>query len=397
MSRQKLLTITICFLIITVELAACFSSPLLPLIRADFSVDASLVQMTMSFYLLGLGVSAFIYGPLSDSLGRRPILLIGLGLFCFSSWACSWSPSIYWLIAIRFIQGLGAGAAWTVSNGVVKDISSKKEYTKTMTIIHIVVGFVPAFAPILGGYLGAFWGWRDSFLCLFALSCVTLFVVGYSLTESLPEKSRTSLRKILKGYLILLQSPLLCRYMIVKVLMVMLLFVDASNLSLILIETYHVPVMHFGYYMALGFLGYLFGGWSCHRFVALLGNDRLLYWGLTCVLLSNIVLLILGILNIQSVLIIQICRIPIYFGWGIMFGNATSCIVAPFSERAGAASAMMISLEMIFSFIGVYLMSLIYDGTVIPFSIFMIVTTIIVFFGFYGLKNYKIENVLDES
>lgn len=397
MSRQLMITLVICFLIITVELAASFCSPLLPLIRTDFSVDTALVQMTMSFYLLGLGASAIVYGPLSDMVGRRPLLLTGLVIFCCASWACSWAPSIYWLIGLRLIQGVGAGAAWTVGNGVVKDVTSSQEYTKIMTVIHIVVGFVPALAPILGSYLGAFFGWRQSFLSLFAFSCFTLIVVAYNLGESLPQKSKVSVKRLFSGYISLLQSPILCRYMIVKVLMVMLLFVDAANLSLIFVENLHVPIQHFGFYVAMGFIGYLIGGWACHRLVDHFGNDRLLVWGMGCILASNVLVLALGFCSVESALIIQLCRVPIYFGWGLLFGNATACIVAPFAEKAGAASAMMIGLEMVFSFLGVYIMSVIYDGTVVPFACFMIVTTLIVYSGFYGLKRHRIAAVLNAS
>lgn len=397
MSPQIILTSIICFLIVVVEFGACFCSPLLPLIREDFLVDTTLIQMTFSFYLLGLGFSAMIYGPLSDSLGRRPLLLTGLGVFCFSSWACAWAPSIYWLIGIRLLQGLGAGAAWTVSNGVVKDISTKQEYTKTMTVIHIIVGFVPAFAPILGSYFGAILGWRQGFLFIFALSCIALVLVGWRLGESLPKKKKLSVNGVLTSYFLLMKSPLLFRYMIVKVLMVMLLFVDASSLSLIFVETLHVQVIHFGYYATLGFIGYLLGGWVCYRVVNRFGNDKLLSWGLGCVLIGNSIVSLIGFLGVESALIFQVCRLPIYFGWGLIFGNATACIVAPFAESAGAASAMMIGLEMVFSFVGVFIMSLIYDGTIVPFSLLMIATTLLVFLGFYGLKKHKIASIIEDT
>ncbi len=85
MSRQLQFTVVISFLIVTVEFVACVYSPLLPLIRSMYQVDETWVQMTVSFYLLGLGLAAMLYGPLSDCLGRRPLLLFWLGVFCLAN------------------------------------------------------------------------------------------------------------------------------------------------------------------------------------------------------------------------------------------------------------------------------------------------------------------------
>ncbi len=394
MSRQLQFTVVISFLIVTVEFAACVYAPLLPLIRSMYQVDETWVQMTVSFYLLGLGLAAMLYGPLSDCFGRRPLLLFGLGVFCLASLLCAYAPSIYWLIAFRAMQGAGAGSAWAVGNSVVKDVTSGSDYTKMMTVIHIVVGFVPAFAPVLGSYMGAYWGWQTTCLSLFVIACLSLLIVSLTLTESLEKKAAFSVQQIFSSYGKIISNPLCCRYMIVKVLMVMLLFVDSANLSLIFVEHLHVSLEYYGYYITMGFAAYLLGGYLCHQLVDRLGNDRLIEWGLAGVLVSNLLLVMLDLQGEGSGLAIQLIRLPLYLGWGAIFGNATACIVAPFTEKAGAASALMIGLEMIFSFVGIYMMSLLYDGTMLPFAGFMCVTTAIVLICFYALRNHRIGDVL---
>ncbi len=397
MTQSLRLSLLVLSVIMTVEFAASFCAPLLPLIRAGFAADEYWVQMTISFYLFGLGAAALLYGPLSDVFGRRPMLLAGLGLFSLASLLCVWASSIHVLIAARLLQGMGAGVAWTVGNAAIKDVTAGDRYTRTMNLVHIIAGLVPTVAPILGSYLGEMLGWRQSFMSVFLLSCVTFALVALLMQESINQRSRFSFGTLWSGYRQVLAQPIYCRYMIVKVLMVMLLFVDSANLSLIFVEHLGVPIHFFGYYVTLSFVAYLAGGWICHRWVSVMGNDRLIHWGLAGVFCSTLVLLLALWWGLSSALWIQIIRIPLYMGWGLIFGNATACIVAPFPGQAGAASAMMIALEMLFSFVGIYICSVLFDGTLMPMAGFAIFTTVLAYAGFYYLRQHKIAGVLDAA
>lgn len=358
-------------------------------------VDEYWVQMTISFYLFGLGISALLYGPLSDVYGRRPTLVAGLGLFSVASLACVWASSIYPLILARLLQGMGAGVAWTVGNAAIKDVTAGAQYTRMINLVHIVAGFIPAIAPILGSYWGELWGWRPSFFAVFVLSCAAFALVSLGFKESISRRHSFSFIALWSGYIHVVTQPLYCRYMIVKVLMVMLLFVDAANLSLIFVEHLEVPLEHFGYYVTLGFVAYLAGGWLCHRFVKDLGNDRLISIGLAGVLCSTLALMVGLEYGLHSALWVQLIRVPLYIGWGLIFGNATACIIAPFPKQAGAASALMIALEMAFSFVGIYICSVFYDGTLMPVAGFAIATTLLACVGFYSLRRHKIAMVLE--
>lgn len=199
-------------------------SPWLPLLLAllaaigPFSIDTYLpaflemgkaleadnlqIQQTLSFYLVTFGLMTLWHGALSDSFGRRRVILVGLLVYSAASVGCALAPSIEYLWAMRGLQGLSAGAGMVVSRAMVRDLYAGPAAQKLMSHIAIMFAVAPAIAPMVGGGLLELIGWRSIFAFLALLSGALCFACFHYLPESLPEEKRQplALRPLWGGY-----------------------------------------------------------------------------------------------------------------------------------------------------------------------------------------------------
>ncbi len=164
--------------------------PALPAIAAHFRVSLPVAQQTLSLYLFAFAFMTLFYGTLSDSFGRRPVILIAMLIYCVSSFGAGISTSFQELLFFRLLQGFSAGAGSVVGRAIVGDMLKGAEAQRMMSWITVVFGLAPAIAPIVGGWLQVTFGWRSIFGSI-ALFCLILLVLCLrSLPESLPPGQR---------------------------------------------------------------------------------------------------------------------------------------------------------------------------------------------------------------
>lgn len=175
------------------------------------SLDASAVQMqqTLSSYLFGYAFMNLFHGALSDSVGRRPVILAGTALFALASAGCALSESIGALVTFRALQGMSTGAGVVVSRAIIRDMFPPAQAQKVMSQVTIYFGVAPAAAPIIGGWLFVHIGWHSIFWLLTALGLALLLAVYKLLPETLHVQQRQSFAPghLLRGYWQLASSP----------------------------------------------------------------------------------------------------------------------------------------------------------------------------------------------
>lgn len=206
---QRLLTTILACLGMIGALAIDTYLPSMPAIGAEFGVGPVAVQQTLSVFLFTFAFMMLFYGTLSDSFGRRPVILGALSLYTLSSIGAAWAPTFGWLLFFRALQGLSAGAGSVIGQAIVQDRFSGAQAQKMMSHILMVFGLAPAIAPVLGGWLHVTFGWRANFVFLALFGAAMILVVARMLPESLPREKRQAFHPgtIARNYLMVLRNP----------------------------------------------------------------------------------------------------------------------------------------------------------------------------------------------
>ncbi|ALK97650.1 multidrug transporter CflA [Massilia sp. WF1] len=206
---QRLLTVILACLGMVGALAIDTYLPSIPAIGRAFEVGPVAVQQTLSVFLFTFAFMMLFYGTLSDSFGRRPVILVALALYTLGSVGASLAPSFGWLLAFRALQGLSAGAGSVIGQAIVQDRFSGAQAQKMMSHIMMVFGLAPAIAPVLGGWLHVSFGWRATFVFLALFGATMLLLCWRLLPESLPPEKRHAFHggAIARNYLKVLGHP----------------------------------------------------------------------------------------------------------------------------------------------------------------------------------------------
>src|SRR5688572_26347171 len=176
--------------------------PSFPDIGRLLNASPAMVQLTLSLYMVSYAAGQVVYGPLSDRLGRIPVMRAALAIYCVASLACALAPSIEMLLAARALQALGASGAIVLARAIVRDLYSGARAGRELSLMGAIMALAPVGAPMIGGVLQSAFGWRSHFVLQIAFGLVAAFFVWRMLPETLraPAGGPFSLRAILAGY-----------------------------------------------------------------------------------------------------------------------------------------------------------------------------------------------------
>lgn len=164
--------------------------PALPAIAQDFDASVAAIQVTLTAFFVAFGLSQLVYGPWADQAGRKPPLYAGLGIFMVGSAGCLLAPSVEWLVASRFLQGLGGAVVMVVPRAIIRDLHTGNEATRLMALIMLVISVSPMLAPLFGSLLITVASWRGIFLVLCGAAVLSLLMTRFLLPETLKPQDR---------------------------------------------------------------------------------------------------------------------------------------------------------------------------------------------------------------
>ncbi|WP_210547150.1 multidrug effflux MFS transporter [Rhodoferax sp. PAMC 29310] len=165
--------------------------PSLPAIGSTFRASAAAVQQTLSIYILCMAVMMLFFGTLSDSFGRRRVLVVAMAVFTVTSFAAAWAPTLGALVVLRALQGLASGAGGIVGRAMVQDHFKGHDAQRATAVVMMVFGVAPALAPIIGGWMQTTWGWRSTFVFMGGFSALMWLICVRFLPETLPPAKRS--------------------------------------------------------------------------------------------------------------------------------------------------------------------------------------------------------------
>lgn len=373
--KISLIPLFIILAIGVVEIATDIYVPTMPGLTHYFTTSEETVALTISAYLFAFCLSGPIYGPLSDAIGRRIVLLVGLFIFTIFSFLCAWSWDIGTLILFRFLQGLGGGVAWVLGLAIVKDIYQKEESVKIMALIGIIIALAPAAAPILGGYMGFYLGWQSNFYLLGGISFLVFLFLIYRLPETLiPQKRQPfSIKGMLENYSILLSSIPFLGYSLISALTFAGLWAYISTISFFFIKELDISMGVYGYYSMVLVAFYMLGTFLNRHFVRILGINPLLGWGLLITFAGAVLLYLAAIFYPRSPFVITGMMAIYCFGMGVIFSNTSTQALEIFPEIGGASSALLGALEMSLAALAVVIAGEVYTITILPLSLFILI------------------------
>ena len=291
----------------------------------EFHVSAASMQAVMACYLIPYGLSQFIYGPLSDRLGRRPIILAGLAIYIVGSLIALFSHNFSLFLVASFIQGMGIGCGGAMARTLSRDCFSGQDLHKVNSLISMCLMFSPLVAPLLGGYLTEAFNWRSSYLFLALFSIGVTIIMFTHMTETLPKESRrydsvaTSYRYVMgnrqfQGYLLCLVATFAGVALFEAAAGVLLggkLKLAATTVSLLFI----VPIP-----------GYLLGAAMSSWIAARHSEKRALNFGLVAIAIGSLVIFTPGVFGFTNALsLVGGATIYLLRGWCIISSGDDRC------------------------------------------------------------------------
>ncbi|ROR13688.1 multidrug effflux MFS transporter [Erwinia sp. JUb26] len=339
--------------------------PGMPEMAAALNTDAGQVQLTLAIFLAGLAIGQALYGPLLDRFGRRTPVLAGMALFSAASFGAAAATSVEMLMAMRFLQALGASAGLVSPRAIVSDRYSGGEAAKIFTILMQVMMIAPVLAPIVGGYVLGLGDWRLIFITLGLLGTAGFFWCAASLPDSLPAAKRTPLhpRSIARAYAAVLKNRSYMLYTLASGVALGSLFNYIGTSSFIFTHFYALSPQAFSYIFALNALVSIAAGfisvWLLNqgmsaRAVTIVGLGIHAATGL----LLAILLAMHAVTTVGFTVILAVAMGSL----GLIYGNIMALVMQNAGSSAGVAAAVMGALQYLLSSLIGYLISLFPQG-----------------------------------
>ncbi|HEX2116557.1 MAG TPA: multidrug effflux MFS transporter [Alphaproteobacteria bacterium] len=348
--------------------------PSVPWIGRDLGADVAATQLTLSVFLAAFAIAQIPVGPLSDRFGRRPVLLIGLAIYVLASVACAVAPSIEMLILARAVQAIGACAGVVLGRAIVRDIYGRDRAARMLAYIGSAMALAPMVGPILGGAVQSAFGWRWNFGILTTFGIVALALAWRGLAESNVQRDASALDpvRMAENFGRLLRHRAFLGFALTVAFSYAGLFAFISGSSFVLIDALGVATEHFGFFFAMGVIGYIAGTQIAGRLTMRMGIARMVWLGGTISLAGGAAMVALTPAAAGTVWAAFAVALPMacyMVGTGILMPNAQAGALGPFAQMAGAASALMGFLQTAIAAAVGIVFGQIHDGTPLPMAL----------------------------
>lgn len=357
-----------------VALLACcievdMSVPSFPQLAAYFKVSDTMVQMTIAINFLGFFVATFVFGTLSDSLGRRPVMVWGMLLALIGALGCAVAPNIQTLLMARFIQGMGAACGPVVAFAIIADVYEGEKSVKLISYMNAFLTTAMAIAPTVGAYVNQMLGWRGNYGAVALVSALAYIALVWKLPETLRAPKPFNVGGILKGYMRIHRVPsfvmasatpsLLCASYFAFIAGAPFLYMDAFQVDMFTYAVLQGAVV--GCFALFSILG--------ERIFMWFGKERILAFSSILGLAAMVGLLGGGLLVPQSY--------GVYTGFMIIYAIAFALIyplifarsLDMFPDDKGVVSSALMSLRSLLCTGGVAFSSMIYAGSAFSLAV----------------------------
>ena len=350
--------------------------PALPELARELEASASAAQLTITACLVGLATGQLIAGPVSDRLGRRRPLIIGLTIYLLASAGCAFAPSIEVLIPVRLVQGLAGAAGLVIARAVVRDLYAGRDLVIFFSRLILISGLAPVIAPVLGGQLSKIMTWRGMFLVLAGFGAVLLLAGLLGVPETLPPDRRTtgSFSVTLRGFWTLIRDRIFLGAVLAAGLSGASMFAYIAGATFVLQRIFGLSAVQFSLVFAANSLGII----ACGQIGARLSRSwppvRVLALALTLNFVGALAVAITvfsdaGFWVLVASLFVMVSSV------GMVFPVASALALMDYPQQAGAASSLLGLAQYIAGALAAPLVGVAGEKSALPLGIVVLVAS----------------------
>lgn len=350
--------------------------PALPRVQAYFGTSVAEVNLTVSLPLIAFAIGVFVYGPVSDRFGRRPVILGGQLVFALGNLLCLFAPSFGMLLAGRVVQALGTSAGLVVARAMLGDLYGREKMARMLAYLTMIIVIGPTVSPLIGGFVTEAFGWHALFGLLLATNFVILAVVWRFLPETRSDADRRQgASGLARMSLAVVRQPTFLGLALQSGMIFSVFLAFISIVPYVMVSLGHSSTEYGLWYLAVA-IGYFLGNWVVTRFATRAGLRRLIEMGMAIQLVSAVGGAGLVLAGFWQPAALFLPMGVLSFGQGLALPNITASAVALAPRAPGAASSMLSFSQQLIGAIAVQGMAVFATSTPVPIYIFMVAASL---------------------
>ena len=361
------------------------SVPILASVAMHFKTSTAATQFSLSAVVLGIALGQLVYGPMSDRLGRKPVILIGIGAYMVSAVACANAPSIEALISLRFFQGFFACSGVIVARAVIRDLFDREAGARLFALMMGIHGIMPAIAPGLSGWIEETFGWQAVFWAMAGFAFLTAAAVFFGLAETHPKSNRLSINTstVISNYKRVMRGRSFLKYAICGAFMYGALMAYFAGAPVGLIQYLELSPIQVGIAMAVPMVSYIGAQLVVARITHRLGVDGLIRIGSIMAAASGGAILLFVMIDYVTVHSLIGPIILILISLAFIIPGTTAGAMSPFAEIAGAASSLLGFIQFLLAAAATVVIGLLNDATPLTMAAMICACTFLALFTYY--------------
>jgi DHA1 family bicyclomycin/chloramphenicol resistance-like MFS transporter len=348
--------------------------PALPVIESELKASVGDIQLTLSAFMIAFGVGQIFYGPAGDRFGRRPVILGGIAVYVLASIGCAFAAAADQLVLLRLLQGLSACGGVVLARTMVRDLAERDQAARAMSLMMACTSIAPMLAPLLGGQILWFLGWRAIFFILAGIGLFAWTAAFIRLPETLRPEYRQPLvvSAILKRFGELLRHRAFMGYALTSSLQFAALFSFLSGSPFMFIQHYGIPPRLFGLLFGGMVVFMTVGSLLNAKFAPVFGAGRILRYAVIVPAIVGPAALVLGLIEARSGAIgiwpFFLCFAPQIATISLIGPNGTAMALQRYPHMAGTASSLMGIMQFGLGAIFGAVVGQTFDGTIAPMT-----------------------------
>lgn len=348
--------------------------PALPVIAADLRGTAGDIQLTLSAFLIAFGFGQVFYGPAGDRFGRRPVILVGLATYIVASIGCAFAAAAEQLVLLRLLQGLAACGGVVLARTMVRDLAEKDQAARAMSLMHACSSIAPMLAPLIGGQVLWFFGWRAIFWVLAFIGVLAWTATWLRLPETLRPEYRQPLHlgSVLQRYGELLRHRAFMGYALTGAFQFAALFSFLSGSPFVFIERYGIEPRAYGLIFGVQVMFLTVGSLTNARFVPRVGAQSMLRGAVIAPAIVGPTVLVMGLVEVRTGAIGLWPFLPLFVlqiaSNSFVGANAMAMALQRYPHMAGTASSLMGVMQFGIGALFGAIVGQTFDGTIVPMT-----------------------------